>query len=156
MRGLSDAEIVSPFLDLGRIDQRATIDYCIRYSGRSTYQGSASVPPWPGESEWNKAINSSGSGTRYAVLSSLPLLRTVLSYQYGVHKHTGTAGQASPQRGVLQKISGRLKSNFFSLVPARRLPRPTILDPGPYQPSLARVPASLPIYRFGPVDIIIG
>lgn len=77
------------FLDLGTIDQRATIAYCIRYSGRSTYQGSAWVAPWPGESEWNKAINSSGLGTRYAVLSSLPLLRCpVLPVRYVQHDLT--------------------------------------------------------------------
>lgn len=44
---------------------------------------------------------------------------------------TSTAGQASPDKNFYVKISERLKSNFFSFVPARRPPRPTILNPGP-------------------------
>lgn len=57
----------------------------------------------------------------------------------------------APTRSFVRKISERLKSNFFFLVPARLLTRPTILDPGPYQSGIACPgDASLLPYRFRP------
>lgn len=69
----------------------------------------------------------------------------LLSYQHNTipagqqshkrtHKYLLRQDRLAPDSRFYLKISERLKSNFFSLVPARRLSRPTILDPGPYQP----------------------
>lgn len=111
---------------------------------------------------WGRDMQSSLLSPYYSVLSCQPVLPvsqcntcgTAVRYTNTL-SHTGTAGQASPNEEFCRKISGRLKSNFFSLVPARRLPRPTILDPGPYQPSLARVLLAFPFTASAPVDIII-
>lgn len=59
----------------------------------------------------------------------------------------------APTRSFVRKISERLKSNFFFLVPARLLTRPTILEPGPYQSGIA-CPGNASLlllpYRFRP------
>lgn len=54
--------------------------------------------------------------------------------QWTLHKYRLRQDRLAPDSSFYLKMSERLKSNFFSLVPARRLSRPTILDPGPYQP----------------------
>lgn len=102
------------------------------------------VSPCPGESEWIKAINSSGLGMRNAVLGSpLPYPDFCLTNMMSTcgtrvtQTHTQVPSRQdrlAPDTRFYPKISERLKSNFFSLVPACRLSRPTILDPGPYQP----------------------
>ena len=72
-----------------------------------------------------------------SVLLGLPMRYLRDDSHTKTHASTGTEGQPSLDKNFYIKISERLKSNFFSLVPACRTPRPTTLNPGPYQPSLA-------------------
>lgn len=135
----SDTELQA-FLDLGG---ESTTVYCIRYSGRSTHQGSACVAPCPDESEWDRVINSSGLGTRYlGMQSSLlslpfcpPLLTRLATAHYGTCdsntvQYCWTAGQASPNKEFCTKISERLKIQF--LFSRSRPPPPSTHDPRPW------------------------